>query len=281
MIPMKKIFASLILTLLLIPVFSQESEDYPVRLFETSIMIDNQTVTTPFKGMLEFEIHHRFATVNNGIEDFFGIWGASNIRLGLNYGILDKLMVGVGTTKDRKVQDFALKYALLQQTSSGSTPVSLSFYGNMGISLMGKDNFGPSPDWREIHRFSYMTQAIIARQFASKLSVQVAPTFIWLNAVEEGYKNANFGFSAGAKYNLFGSHSLMVEYDQLFNKQKNAELNSKPQLAIGWEISTATHAFQLFFANYREILGQYNFVYNQNSISKLNYLIGLNITVRF
>ncbi len=138
--------------------------------------------------MLEFEIHHRFATVNNGIEDFFGIWGASNIRLGLNYGILDKLMVGVGTTKDRKVQDFALKYALLQQTSSGSTPVSLTFYGNMGISLMGKDNFGPSPDWREIHRFSYMTQAIIARQFASKLSVQVAPTFIWLNAVEEVIK---------------------------------------------------------------------------------------------
>jgi len=281
MIPMKKIIVSLILTLLLIPVFSQESEDYPLRLFETSILIDNQTVTTPFKGMLEFEIHHRFATVNNGIDDFFGIWGASNIRLGLNYGILDKLMIGVGTTKDRKVQDFAVKYALLQQTNSGSTPVSLTFYGNMGISLMGKDNFGPSPDWREIHRFSYLTQAIIARQFAGKLSVQVAPTFIWLNAVEEGYKNANFGFSAGAKYNLFGSHSLMVEYDQLFNKQKNAELNSKPQLAIGWEISTATHAFQLFFANYREILGQYNFVYNQNSISDLNYLIGLNITVRF
>jgi len=278
---MKKIIVSLILTLLLIPVFSQESEDYPLRLFETSILIDNQTVTTPFKGMLEFEIHHRFATVNNGIDDFFGIWGASNIRLGLNYGILDKLMIGVGTTKDRKVQDFAVKYALLQQTNSGSTPVSLTFYGNMGISLMGKDNFGPSPDWREIHRFSYLTQAIIARQFAGKLSVQVAPTFIWLNAVEEGYKNANFGFSAGAKYNLFGSHSLMVEYDQLFNKQKNAELNSKPQLAIGWEISTATHAFQLFFANYREILGQYNFVYNQNSISDLNYLIGLNITVRF
>lgn len=281
MIPMKKIIASLILTLLLIPVFSQESEDYPVRLFETSIMIDNQTVTTPFKGMLEFEIHHRFATVNNGIEDFFGIWGASNIRLGLNYGILDKLMVGVGTTKDRKVQDFAIKYALLQQTNSGSTPVSLTFYGNMGISLMSKDNFGPSPEWREIHRFSYMTQAIIARQFAGKLSVQLAPTFIWLNAVEEGYKNANFGFSAGAKYNLFGSHSLMVEYDQLLNKQKNTQLNSKPQFAIGWEISTVTHAFQLFFANYKEVLGQYNFVYNQNSISDFKYLIGLNITVRF
>jgi hypothetical protein len=42
-----------------------------------------------------------------------------------------------------------------------------------------------------------------------------------------------------------------------------------------------THAFQIFFANYKDILGQYNFVYNQNSISDGKFLIGLNVTVRF
>ena len=84
---MKKAFLLIILALLFVPAFSQESEDYPVRLFETSILIDNQTVTTPFKGMLEFEIHHRFGTVNNGFDDLFGLWGPSKhpVRTQLRY----------------------------------------------------------------------------------------------------------------------------------------------------------------------------------------------------
>jgi len=278
---MRKIITSVILALLFIPLFSQENQEYPVRVFETSILIDNQTVATPFKGMLEFEIHHRFGTVKNGIDDLFGLWAPANIRLGLNYGITDKLMIAAGTAKNYLAQDVAVKYALLQQTSSGSVPVSLSFYGNMTLNLMDQNTFGPSHDWREIHRLSYFTQILMARKFGEKFSLQLAPTFIWFNAVEVGYKNANYGISAGARYNFAGSHSIIAEYDQLFNKQENEEFNPTPQLAIGWEIGTATHAFQLFFANYKDILGQYNFVYNQNSISEGEYLIGLNVTVRF
>jgi hypothetical protein len=187
---MRKIAASVILALLFIPLFSQESEDYPIRVFETSILIDNQTVATPFKGMLEFEIHHRFGTVNNGLDDLFGLWAPANIRLGLNYGITDKLMIAAGTAKNYKAQDLAVKYAILQQTSSGSVPVSLSFYVNMGLNLLNQNTFGPAHDWREIHRLSYFTQILLARQFGGKFSLQLAPTFIWFNAVEIGYKNA-------------------------------------------------------------------------------------------
>lgn len=278
---MRKIVASVILALLSVPLISQESEDYPIRTFETSILIDNQTVATPFKGMLEFEIHHRFGTVNNSLDDLFGLWAPANIRLGLNYAITDKLMIGAGTAKNFKAQDVAVKYALLQQTSSGSVPVSLAFYGNVGLNLLNQNTFGPAHDWREIHRLSYFSQILVARRFGEKFSLQLAPTFIWFNAVELGYKNANYGISAGARYNVAGSHSIIAEYDQLFNRQENEELNPKPQLALGWEIGTATHAFQIFFANYKDILGQYNFLYNQNSISDGNFLIGLNITVRF
>ncbi|MDX9902615.1 MAG: DUF5777 family beta-barrel protein [Bacteroidales bacterium] len=278
---MRKILSSVILVLLFLPLFSQVSEDYPVRLFETSILIDNQTVTTPFKGMLEFEIHHRFGTVNNALDDLFGLWAPANIRLGLNYAITDRLVIGAGTAKNYKAQDVAVKYALLQQTSSGSVPVSLAFYGDVGLNLLNQNTFGPAHDWREIHRLSYFSQILVARQFGEKFSLQLAPTFIWFNAVEIGYKNAHYGISAGARYNVAGSHSIIAEYDQLFNKQENEDFNPKPQLALGWEIGTPTHAFQIFFANYKDILGQYNFVYNQNSISDGNFLIGLNVTVRF
>lgn len=278
---MKKIAISVVLALLTIPAICQETENYPVRIFETSILIDNQTVATPFKGMLEFEIHHRFGTVNNALDDLFGLWAPANIRLGLNYGITDRLMIAAGTAKNYKAQDLAVKYAFLQQTSSGSVPLSLSFYGNMGLNLLNENTFGPAHDWREIHRLSYFSQLLIARQFGTKLSLQLAPTFIWFNAVEMGYKNFNYGFSAGARFNVKGSHSIIAEYDQLLNSQEDEALNAKPQLALGWEIGTATHAFQIFFANYKDILGQYNFVYNQNSISDGKFLIGLNVTVRF
>jgi len=215
------------------------------------------------------------------LDDLFGLWGPSNIRLGLNYAITDRLVIGAGTSKNYMAQDLSVKYALLRQTESGSMPISVALYGDMGIDLRSKDNFGSAAeDWREIHRLNYFTQVLVAKQF-SKLSLQLAPTFIYFNAVEVGYKNANFGFSAGAKYNLFGSHSLILEYDQLLTKQDNPEFDPKPQFAAGWEIGTATHAFQIFFANYHDILGQYNFLYNQNSIGDFNYLIGLNITVRF
>ncbi|HQB79596.1 MAG TPA: DUF5777 family beta-barrel protein, partial [Tenuifilaceae bacterium] len=85
---MKKILTLIVLACCINAGFAQE-EDYAVRSFETSALIDNQTVTTPFKGMLELQIQHRFGPVENGITDLFGIYAPSNIRMGLNYGITD------------------------------------------------------------------------------------------------------------------------------------------------------------------------------------------------
>ena len=86
-------------------------------------------------------------------------------------------MIGAGTTKDYKLQDLQWKYAILQQTRSGSMPVSVSYYGNMVIDARSKDNFGPEASYRDIHRLSYFTQLIIARKFNLKYSFQVAPGF--------------------------------------------------------------------------------------------------------
>ena len=84
---------------------------------------------------------------------------------------------------------------------------------------------------------------VIARQFAIM--------------TESGYKNLNFGLSAGGRANLFGSHSLIFEYDQLLTKQDLDE-QPKPNLSLGWEIGTATHSFQVFAASYSNIIKQYN-----------------------
>lgn len=279
---MKRIIALLIIALPLTAMQAQETEDYPIRdVFETGILMDNPTVMTPFKGLMEFQIHHRFGLVNNGIKDVFGVYAPSNIRLGLNFGLTDRLMIGVGSTKDYKLQDFILKYAILQQTVSGAVPVSVTYYGNMVVDLRAKSEFGPADRYRSIHHLSYFNQVIVGRKFSEVFSFQIAPTFFYYNSVETGYKNANFAFSAGGRARFAPSHSIMIEFNQMLTKQDNEDFNPKPQLAIGWEKGTATHAFQLFLANYKGIVGQRNFLYNQNDFAAGEFLVGMNITVRF
>lgn len=279
---MKKYFALFIGLALLLPAIAQDEDqkDQPERnAFETSILIDNQTVVSPLQGGFEFEIHHRFGKVNNGITDIFGIYAPSNIRLGFNYGITDRMMLGVGTTKDYKLQDLQWKYAILRQTRSGSMPVTVSYYGNVVLDAREKANFGPEDSYKSIHRLSYFSQLIVAKRFNFKYSMQVAPSFIYFNAVEEGRKNANFGIHAGGKANVLGSASIIAEYDQLLTGQDGYE--PKPNLAVGVEFSTATHCFQIFAANYSQIINQRNLLYNTNDFAGGDYLLGFNITVRF
>lgn len=287
---MKKIFIFLTLSLLIYPVFAQDSTavqeaSKPVRFtFGTTILIENQTVSNPYKGSLELEIHHRFSLIEN-YHNLYGVFGSSNTRLGLNYGITDRIMVGVGTTKDYKLQDLSWKYAILRQTEDNSMPLSLSYYGNMMIDLEKEEVFGPADRFRNIHRFSYFTQLIAARKINEILSVQVAPSVTYFNSVPQfadgtNYENVNFAVSAGARANLFGAHSVIVEYDQLLTKQ-NIAVQPKPNLAFGWEINTATHTFQIFATNYSQIISQRNLLYNTNDFAKGKYMVGFNITVRF
>ena len=287
---MKKIFIILTLALYISPLFAQEEAQTadtskPVRFtFGTTILIENHTVMTPYKGGLELEILHRFSRMTN-IKDLYGIQGSANTRIGLNYGITDRLMVGAGTTKDYRLQDIQWKYLILQQTEDNSIPVSLSYYGYVAADLRKKEVFGPSESFKQIHRLSYFTQLIVARKINSMFSVQIAPSLSYFNSVpitndSTGYKNLNLGLSVGARANLFGAHSLILEYDQLLTKQ-DLPVQPKPNLSLGWEIGTATHTFQIFVTNYNQIINQRNLVFNTNDWQKRDYMIGFNITVRF
>jgi hypothetical protein len=101
---MKKIFIVFILSLFLSPIFAQEEAQAPEKTkdpvrntFSNGLLIENQTVATPYKGGLELQIQHRFSTIES-IHNLYGIYGSANTRIGLNYGITDRLMIGAGTT---------------------------------------------------------------------------------------------------------------------------------------------------------------------------------------
>ena len=210
-----------------------------------------------------------------------GIYGASNIRLGLNYSIIDKLSLGFGTTKNNKLQDFNLKWAILTQSRSGHIPISITYYGNMAIDARAKDNFRNGTD-----RLSYFHQIIVARKIVKAFSLQVAPSLSHFNAVagywnesgeKEGLmKNDHIAIAVSGQWNFTAQSSLIFNYDQPLTKHPTN--NPDPNLSIGVELATSAHAFQLFFTNYNAIVPQYNNVFNSNDYRDGDFLIGFNIT---
>lgn len=248
--------------------------------FESVWLMDNQTVMVPIKGTLEFDIQHRFGTVDNGKKDIWGIFAPSNIRLGMNYSPVNKLFLGAGLTKERTQIDLNAKYALLQQTP-GKMPVSLTYFGNMVIDARDKSNFRYSVD-----RLSYFNQLIIARKITDKFSAQVAPNFSWYNNVEayvnskgeieKKMNNYHFAVSVMGRYKITDKMAVMAGYDQPLTQ--HLANNPEPNICFGLEITTSSHAFQVFAGNYYSIVPQSNNVFNQNNYRDGQFLIGFNIT---
>ena len=213
--------------------------DEPVRnTFSSSTLIDNQTVMTPLKGGIEFVIHHRFGDMTT-IKDLFGLYGASNIRLGFNYGITDKIMVGFGTERDHKMQEFLIKVALLKQTKSNKIPVSVTYYANAVIDGRDSSNWGSNLHFES--RLSFLHSIIVARKINKRISVQASAAFAHFNQVDTIKTNDIVALSLNGKCKLFGPISAICEYDHTFapvRLLKYYQVQSKPNASIGFDINT-------------------------------------------
>ncbi len=235
--------------------------------FQSAWLIDNPTGVVNTKRTLSFDIQHRFGVIKSGNGDMLGLWAPSNIRLALSYAISNQVTVGFGTTKDNRLQDFNLKVALLRQTRSGKVPVSMTFYGNTAIDARNPEFFAKFSD-----RLSYFGQLLIMRRFSPSVSLQVAPSFSHYNVVDPTLSNDQFAVAIGGKLRVTDKTSILVDYSQPFGQNSN-----NPGLALGIEMSTGSHAFQVFVGNYNGIVPQKNYMFNQNKISASQFLIGFNI----
>ena len=267
--------------------YAQETEDTktndkPVRaIFNSSLLIDNQTALVRTKGTLQLDIVHRFGTWDNGYDDLFGFFAPTNIKFGLNYVLINKLAIGFGFTKNNLLWDFNAKYAIVQQTRSGRVPLSLTYYGNTAVETRDKVNYRKRGD-----RFSYFHQLIIARKFSDKLSVQISPSISHFNKVvgfinsdgdTEGLmENDHIAVSLGGKFQVTSGTAIILNFDQPITDH----VAGKPEanLAFGVEFVTSAHAFQLFIGNYNAIVPQYNNSFNKNSFGDNEILIGFNVT---
>ena len=255
--------------------FAQDEAEPVMPAFETLTLVDAQTTASPYKGQLMLEIQHRFSEIQE-IADIFGIYGSANTRIGISYGITDKIMVGFGTTRKNVLQDLEWKYSILTQTSK--LPISLSYHGNMVFDARDKKYFGPEEDYQFSYRMSYLNELIVSSRIGNKVSLQVVPTFVWFNAVPEGYNNINASINFGGRFQVLGFHSIILEYDQPLT---DAEENVYPNLAFGLEIGTSTHSFRVFASTYDYIVRNHSIALNSNNPWDGDFRFGFNITIRF
>lgn len=257
-----------------------DEPDAPVSsTFNTSRLINLHTSEVSGRNVLEFRITHRFGTVGSGFQGFYGLDNSADIRIGFDYGITDRLLVGIGRNKISKRFDGFAKYQLLRQTRK-KVPVSLTVLGSAGydptenfeFSLGDQTGYEAYPDFAS--RWTYYTQAIIARKFHPRFSFQLAPTFLYRNYVgtysydyftEEvgnngqteintrAFPNAVFALGAGARFGISQMVTITADYmlpftDYLLDRPDNV-LSYYPPLGIGVELEVGGHIFLINATN--------------------------------
>lgn len=279
-----------------------KEKDYPVNAtFESGYLIDAQTVVIPEVKTLEMVMQHKFGPIENGFTDLFGIYGSANIRIGLNFVPVKNLQIGAGITKKYMTTDLNAKWNVLQQTRKNTIPLSVTLYGVVGIdgreSSVLADSVSEASPVGDVSAFgfpdrlSYFSQLIIARKFNEWLSLQAAVSFSHYNVMQYQTKGLQYdhdkiGVHFNGRIKVSPQGSVIFNYDMPLKIKGISEQNewnddfpaSKPSLALGYEVSTGTHAFQVFMSSTTSLLPQDNMLWNQNEMDKTGFAIGFVIT---
>ena len=193
-------------------------------------------------------VAHRFGTLENGIDDFFGL-DQANTKIQLLYGLLPNLQVGISRDSYEKTYSGTAKYKLFRQ--SNKVFANLSLYASVDINSQLKTSVYPG--LKTSDRFSYTAQILASRSFSQKLSLQLAPIYVRHNwqdlnyTITPTYNQILLGF--GGRYKLLKRLSFNLDYAYNFSKNSNS-LYYNP-LTMGIDIETGGHVFQLLFTNSR------------------------------
>lgn len=212
--------------------------------FKDTRIINAQSNETPGKNVLHFVIAHRFGQINEGA---YALWGLDNasMRMAFDYGITDRLAVGVARSTFQKTYEANIKWRALQQNSDNSMPVSVTLYSvAMANGLRWSD---PTRENYFSSRLSYVNQAVIAKKWGSKLSLALIPSFIHRNLVESlSDAHDQWTLGAGGRYKVTPRASINAEYHYAVAGLPTDHVNS---LSLGMDIETGGHVFQLHVTN--------------------------------
>ncbi|MFM1893076.1 MAG: hypothetical protein RIQ90_242 [Bacteroidota bacterium] len=261
-----------------------------VRTFAGTRIISAHSVETLPKGTMDFRIEHRFGDMfgtNGGPQNMFGFDNLSDMRIALEYGVTDQLMVGFGRSKGtgapyRSLLDGFVKFKVLQQGES--SPVSVSLGAGTSFSYMtASDDISQVnhfPNWQ--HRFAYYTQLNMARAFGDRLSLAILPTLTHRNYVAANDQNGLFSLGSAMRIKLSGRFALIAEYFHSFAaKEWRPNELYRQSLGVALEWTTFGHNFTVNFTN-ASGLGETQFIpYTTEDWLKGQFRFGFCVSRKF
>ncbi|MBL7731534.1 MAG: hypothetical protein JNM88_10180 [Chitinophagaceae bacterium] len=267
--------------------------------FNSTRIINNQSVEIVSKGNLQFMINHHFGyfwdkdrgektgevfnqRFRQNLGNLFGLnTGIAHTYLSFDYSPTTWANLGLAATGRSGFEGWAKFKVLRQQTGQKNIPVTLGWYSMANISTQKKE-VNEFTD----NRWSFMHQLLIARKFSNKLSLQLMPTLIHFNIVPYGINNSNMVWSIGmgGKYKLTPKLNLTMEYARQLNMYENlltkngSIINYEPDmLSLGLEINTGGHLFQFFIGNTVDGSNIDHFARNTSAIKDGKFALGFTI----
>lgn len=224
-----------------------EETDYTIATFKGTRLVNGHTIETKNEGSLEFIFQHRFGAINGGFYEMFGL-DEAYVRLGLDYGITDRLSASIGRNSVDKTMDGYLKFRTLRQSEGEkSFPFSLTTLGGVAYQLSPKKSEAPE-NFENVDRLAYVGQFLIARKFTTAFSFQLMPTYIHRNAVDQTREeNDQIAIGFGGRLKLTRSVALTTDY--YYNISRMANSGYYDAVGFGIDIETGGHVFQLVMTN--------------------------------
>ena len=255
----------------------EQTKEYAFATFKGTQLVNSATNETPGAGVLQYVIAHRFGSFGEDyLYNFLGLDNAQ-IRMQLDYGITDRLNVGIGRSSVFKVVDSFIKLRTLRQ-SSGPNPMPVSLTLLSSVNYRGA-RYTDGVDHLTTDRLSYHHQAIFTRKWNSKLSTLFSPSIVHWNLVPSVEDpNSTYNATLGARYKLTKRTALTGEYSLISNKSYSDGSVFTVPFGVGIDIETGGHVFQFHLSNTRGMSTPYWL--SRNSYSALNggLFLGFNIS---
>ena len=270
----------------------------PVRfVWESGYLIDQQTSKISPVNTLESVIQHKFGSMQNGKSDLFGIMApGANVRIAIDFVLMKNFQIGYGIQKKNMYSDFNFKWTPFQQMNHGM-PLSVSFFGNYAIDGRSKsvwegdvnryyhssDKYPYSTyDYRPSDRTSYFAEMMLARKLGF-VKLQGGVSFSHFSVVPWHQDHDKVGLHAGGRIKVTPQGSLIFNADFPMNINNISEQSAdgfkpEPVISFGYEVSTSTHAFQIYAGSNDTLLPQDMMLNNSRTLDWKNFSIGFTIT---
>lgn len=223
----------------------EKTKDIVTAVFKSSRIVNGQSIENVGNGVLDLKILHRFGNISQGAYNLFGLDQAS-MRIGLDYGVNNRLMIGVGRSTFEKQYDGFFKYKLIQQqTGLREIPVSVSLASTVIYKSLKDDPTAAYLSYVS-DKFSFAHQIIIARKFNDYFSLQLTPTLVHYNLVANSTMPNDFK-SLGISFRQRITKRLNFTTEYFYRVNKIDGYNDP--LTFGLDIETGGHVFQLHVTN--------------------------------